>query len=125
MRLCAEYLSRLAHNGEIIQGWSYRDHALSVSRMSNPADEKTYLLWELSKTATEVRTFALITQMKVGIWLILRADLLPLRMIPQLDTIRTTAGLNLLTSYQAMTDLAKRVSQFYGPDWADRMNGAF
>jgi hypothetical protein len=53
----------------------------------------------------------------------LRADLLPIRMIPQLDTIRTTAGFNLLISYQTMTDLAKRVSQFYGPEWSDRMNG--
>jgi hypothetical protein len=123
MRLCAEYLSRVAHNGEIIQGWSYRDHTIALSRIRNPGDEKTYLLWELSRTATEVRVFALITRIKVAIWLLLRADLLPIRMIPQLDTIRTTAGFNLLTSYQTMTDLAKKVSHFYGPEWSDRMNG--
>jgi hypothetical protein len=124
MRLCAEYLSRVAHNGEIIQGWSYRDHTISRSTISNPGDEKTYLLWELSRNATEVRIFALITRLKVAVWLLLRADLLPMRMIPKLNTVRTTAGFNLLISYQGMTDLAKKVSQFYGPEWSDRMTGA-
>lgn len=124
MRLCAEYLGRAVHNCEIVQGWSYSDHSLSLARRGNPADEKTHLLGELSKAATEARLFAAITRLKVGFWLLLRLDLLPSSLIPRLDTIRTMAGLDLLASYQNMVDLAKKVSQFYGPDWVEKISAA-
>jgi len=124
MRLCAEYLGRAVHNCEVVQGWSYSDHSLSLARRRNPEDEKTYLLGELSKAATEVRLFAAITRLRVGVWLLLRVDLLPSSLIPRLDTIRTVAGIDLLPAYQNMVDLAKRVSQFYGPDWVERINAA-
>src|SRR5262249_52689303 len=124
MRLCWEYLSRVSHNCELLQGWSLHDHAVSASKVSNPADEKTYLLWDLSRTATEVRAFALVIRLKIGIWLLLRADLLPVPCIPRLGKIRATAGLDLLTTYQQVTDLAKKISQFYGPEWAERINSA-
>jgi len=122
MRLCVEYVSRASHNAEILQGWSYQDHAIAVSRSRNPADKKICLLWELSQTATEVRVFAFAVRLKIGLWLLLRLDLLPSRLIPKLCGVRTTAGLDLLVSYQKMTDLAKAASQFYGPDLADKIS---
>lgn len=124
MRLCAEYLGRLVHNCEVVQGWSYCDHSLSVATRRNPADEKTYLLWELARTATEVRLFAVLTRLKVGVWLLFRADLLPSFLAPRLDTIRTIAGFNIVAAYQNMIDLAKQVSQFYGPDWVEKIDAA-
>lgn len=121
MRLCAEYLSRVSHNGELLQGWGYHDHAISALKTVTPADEKTYLLRQLSETATEVRIFAVVRRMKLKIWLLARADLLPAPLIPTLGPIRKTDGVDLLVAYQRMIDLAKRLSEFYGPDWAERM----
>lgn len=124
MRLGAEYLARMAHNAEVVQGWSYSDHLVAVATRRNPADEKAYLLWELSKTATEVRISAQITRIEIAAWLLFRMYQLPLPLIPKLGAIRTAVGLDLLIEYQKMIDLARRVSQFYGPDWEERLNSA-
>ena len=124
MRLCAEYLARVAHNAEVVQGWSNRDHSEAYERQRNPADEKTYLLWQLAKTATEVRLFALITRLEVGVWLLLRLDLLPLSLVPRLDKVRTMGGADLLITYRNMIDLAKTVSHYYGPDWSEKLNAS-
>lgn len=123
--LFSEYASRAAHNAEIVQGWSYGDHTISRASMSNPADEKTYLLWDLSRTATEVRVVALALQWKVAIWLWLRVDLLPLSLVPRLGAFRATAGLDLISSYEKMASLAKTVSQFYGPEWVEKISAVF
>lgn len=121
MRLCAEYLSRVLHNSQVIQGWSEADHNLFNSRRSNPFDERVYLLWQLAETATEVRMYALIGRAKVGLWLLLRTDLLPVSLIPQLRAIRTAAGVDLVSQYQQLIDLAKKISQFYGPEWSEKI----
>ncbi len=124
MCLCAEYLARVAHNAEVVQGWSNHEHSESMSRLRNPADKKTYLLWELAKTATEIRLYTLVMRLEVGLWLVLRLDLLPLPLVPRLDRIRTVAGRDLMVAYRTMVDLAKQVSQFYGSDWAEKMDTA-
>jgi hypothetical protein len=110
------------HNGELLQRWGLHDHELEQSKGRHPADEKTYLLWELSKTATEVRAVALVMRLQVGSWLLLRADLLPIALIPCLHKVRRPFGIDILSDYQTMTDLAKQLSQFYGLDWAEKMS---
>lgn len=124
MRLCAEYLARVAHNAEVVQGWSNHEYFESLSRLRNPADEKTYLLWEIAKTATEIRLFALMMRVEVGFALVLRLDLLPLSLVPRIYKIRTVAGVDLLGTYKTMIDLVKQVSQFYGPEWPEKLNAA-
>jgi hypothetical protein len=121
-RLCAEHLSRMAHNAEIIQGWSYAAHSALSANVPNPADERTYLMFQISETATEIRVYTLIAQLQVGLWLALRADLLPLWLMPRLRGIRTTAGVDILTTYQRLTDLTKTVSRFYGPECSERIS---
>jgi hypothetical protein len=121
-RLCAEHLSRMAHNAEIIQGWSYEAHSVLSAKVQNPADEQTYLMFQISETATEIRVYTLIAQFQVRLWLALRADLLPLWLMPRLHGIRTTAGVDVLTTYQRLTDLTKSVSRFYGPECTERIN---
>jgi hypothetical protein len=121
-RLCAEHLSRMAHNAEIIQGWSYAAHSVLSANLPNPADERTYLMFQISETATEIRVYTLIAQLQVGLWLALRADLLPLWLMPRLRSIRTTAGVDILTTYQRLTDLTKTVSRFYGPECSERIS---
>jgi hypothetical protein len=66
-RLCAEHLSRMAHNAEIIQGWSYAAHSVLSANLPNPADERTYLMFQISETATEIRVYTLIAQLQVGL----------------------------------------------------------
>jgi hypothetical protein len=124
MRLCAEYLARMAHNAEVTQGWSNRDHSEASSKQRSFADEKTHLLWQLAKTATEVRLFVLIARLEVGVWLLLRLDLLPLSLVPRLDKVRTIGGADLLVAYRNMIDLAKTVSHYYGPDWSEKLNAS-
>jgi hypothetical protein len=121
-RLCAEHLSRMAHNAEILQGWSYAAHTVLSVNVPNPADERTYLMFQISETATEIRVYTLIAQLQVGLWLALRADLLPLWLMPRLRGIRTTAGVDILTTYQRLTDLTKTVSRFYGPESSERIS---
>jgi hypothetical protein len=121
-RLCAEHLSRMAHNAEIIQGWSYAAHTVLSANAPNPADERTYLMFQISETATEIRVYTLIARLQVGLWLALRADLLPLWLMPRLRGIRTTAGVDILTTYQRLTDLTKTVSRFYGPECSERIS---
>jgi hypothetical protein len=125
MWLFSEYASRASHNAEIVQGWSYGDHSICRASVPHPGDEKTYLLWELSRTATEVRIVALVLRFKVATWLLLRADLLPASLLPSLAMFRTTAGLDLISSYEKMASLAKTVSQFYGPEWAEKIHDLF
>src|SRR6185312_16207854 len=43
-RLCAEHLSRMAHNAEVIQGWSYAEYAALNAKSVSPADEHTHLM---------------------------------------------------------------------------------
>jgi hypothetical protein len=112
----------MAHNAEIIQGWSYAAHSVLSANVPNPADEQTYLMFQISETATEIRVYTLIAQLQVGLWLALRADLLPLWLMPRLRSIRTTAGVDILTTYQRLTDLTKTVSRFYGPECSERIS---
>lgn len=124
MRLCAEYLARVAHNAEVVQGWSNHEHSESMSRLRNPADPKTYLLWDLAKLATEIRIYTLVMRMELGFWLFLRLEFLPPALVPRLDRMRTVGGHDFLVVYKTMVDLAKEVSQFYGPDWAEKIGAA-
>lgn len=121
-RLCAEHLSRMAHNAEVIQGWSYAEYAALNTKPASPADERTHLMFQISETATEIRIYTLIAQIKVGLWLALRADLLPLWLMPALGGVRTTAGIDILAVYHRLTDLTKAVSQLYGPECSERIS---
>jgi hypothetical protein len=124
-RLCAEHLSRMAHNAEVIQGWSQTAHSmlanLSDPMLSNPMDERLSLMSQVAETATEIRIYTLIARFQVGLWLALRADLLPLWLMPRLRGIRNTAGSDILTTYQQLTSLTKSVSRFYGPECSERI----
>ena len=122
-RLFAEYLSRIAHNAEIIQGWSYTAHSILLSaKGSDPSDERAYLMFQISETATEIRIYTLMAQLQVGSWLVLRADLLPLWLMPQLSGIRKTGGADILATYQHLTRLTKAASQLYGPECCERIS---
>jgi len=121
IRLCAEYLSRVSHNGQVIQGWSQTEYSLLKSRLSNPCDERVLLLWQLVEAATEMRMYTLIARAKVGLWLLLRADLLPVRFIPQLCDVRNAAGVNLVSAYRELIALAKEISQLYDPHWSEKI----
>lgn len=120
-RLCAEHLSRMAHNAEVIQGWSYVEYAAITSQSGSTQNEHTRLMFQISEAATEIRIYTLIARLKVGVWLALRADLLPLWLMPGLRGVRTTAGIDILTVYQRLTDLTKAVSLLYGPDCSERI----
>jgi hypothetical protein len=121
-RLLAEHLSRMAHNAEIIQGWSYAAHAILSSKISDPADEQAYLMFQITETATEIRIYTLIARFQVALWLGLRADLLPLWLMPQLCGVRKPAGVDILSIYQHLTKLTKAVSRFYGPECSERIS---
>lgn len=121
MRLCAEHLSRMAHNAEIIQGWGRAEYANRLAHSPNPADERAHLMYQISEAATEVRIYTLIVQLYVGLWLVLRADLLPLSLMPSLNDIRKSAGVDLLASYKELTELAKAGSRLYGSESSERI----
>jgi len=120
-RLCAEHLSRMAHNAEVIQGWSHTAQSKLDAKGSGPAEEHAQLMRQIGETATEIRIYTLIAQMQVGLWLALRADLLPMWVMPRLRGIRTTGGVDILTSYQKLTQLTKAVSRFYGTECSERI----
>jgi hypothetical protein len=122
IRLCAEHLSRMAHNAEIIQGWSHTAHTFLKAKISDPYDERVCLMFQITETATEIRVYTFITRLQVGLWLVLRADLLPLWLMPQLRGIRTTAGADILATYQQLTSLTKTVSRIYGPECSERIS---
>jgi len=121
-RLCAEHLSRMAHNAEVIQGWSQATHAVLSANISNLADERTQLMLKIAETATEIRIFALIARLQAWLWLALRADLLPLWLMPRLRGIRLPAGVDILTTYRHLATLTKSVSRFYGPECSARIS---
>ncbi len=121
-RLCAEHLSRMAHNAEVIQGWSHTEHTMLAAKGSDSADEQTRLMHQIAETATEIRIYALIAQLRVGTWLALRADLLPLWLMPRLRSVRSSAGVDILATYQQLTCLTKTVSRFYGPECSERIS---
>jgi hypothetical protein len=110
----------MAHNAEVIQGWSQAAHAM-LSESIPDSDERVVLMSQVSETATEIRIYSLIARMQVGLWLALRADLLPLGLMPRLLRVRTTAGSDILTTYQQLTSLTKSVSRFYGPECSERI----
>jgi hypothetical protein len=120
-RLCAEHLSRMAHNAEVIQGWSQAACAMLSESLPHSAAERLALMSQVSETATEIRIYALIARLQVGLWLALRADLLPLGLMPRLRGVRNTAGSDILTTYQQLTVLTKSVSRFYGPECSERI----
>ena len=121
IRLCAEHLSRMAHNAEIIQGWSRAEYTYLLSHSLNPGDERAHLMFQISEAATEVRIYTLIAQLRVCLWLALRADLFPLWMMPTLDGIRKSAGVDVLATYKQLTELAKLGSRLYGSDSSERI----
>jgi len=120
-RLCAEHLSRMAHNAEIIQGWSHAAYAMLSESLVDPADERLALMSQVTEAATEIRIYSLFARMQVGLWLALRADLLPLGLMPRLRGVRNTAGSDILATYQQLTSLTKPVSRFYGPECSERI----
>jgi hypothetical protein len=121
-RLLAEHLSRMAHNAEIIQGWSQTACSALRGKAPDSADERTQLMLQIAETATEIRICTFVARLRVGLWLALRADLLPLWLMPPLRGVRTTAGADILTTYQHLTQLTKAVSRFYGPDCSERIS---
>ena len=121
-RLCAEHLSRMAHNAEIIQGWSHAACSMLRAKGHDSADERVRLMIQIAETATEIRICTFVARLRVGMWLALRADLLPLWLMPPLRGLRTSAGADILTSYQHLTQLTKTVSQYYGPDCSERIS---
>ncbi len=121
-RLCAEHLSRMAHNAEVIQGWSHAAHMVLSTNVSAPSDERASLMFQISETATEIRICTVLARVQVGLWLVLRADVLPLWLMPQLRGIRIIAGADILASYQNLIRLTKTVSRFYGPECSERIS---
>src|SRR4029077_10864086 len=51
IRFCAEHLSRMAHNAEIIQGWSHIEHTLLSAKVPNPSDERIRLIFQITEAA--------------------------------------------------------------------------
>ena len=121
-RLCAEHLSRMAHNAEIIQGWSQAACSTLRAKGLGSAEEHVRLMLQIAETATEIRICAFAARLRVGLWLALRADLLPLWLMPPLRGVRTAAGADLLTTYQQLTQMTIKVSHYYGPDCSERIS---
>ena len=66
-------------------------------------------MFQISETATEIRIYTLMAKLQVGSWLVLRADLLPLWLMPQLSGVCKTGGEDILAIYQHLTKLTKAV----------------
>jgi hypothetical protein len=98
LRLYLEIIRRMAHNSKVLV-----EYAATEKNHADPG--RAALASALQEKAIEVRLYALLTGLKIRLWLLLRADFL--RLTPVLAELRTVGEINGLHCYAALKGTAE------------------
>ena len=95
MRLYLEVMQRMSHNAKLLV-----EYADAEKRSADP--RRVDLASTLQERAVEVRLYAMLTGIKLRLWLLLRSDVLQ----PVLARLRTAADIDGLKTYDALKTAA-------------------
>ncbi|MGA7381332.1 MAG: hypothetical protein WBX03_10810 [Terriglobales bacterium] len=99
IHLYVALVHRMAHNAAVLIDWANRE--------AEGGDEQaTMLAHELQQIAVEVRLYALLTMMKLRLWLLLRLDSWQVLPAPSLYEVREVGGILGLESYDRLKTAA-------------------
>lgn len=121
IRLVREYLRRIAHNVEVIQLWVAGEYEVIKHKNQDAYSEKDSLVVEALQLAVDLRVYALVACVKVWVWTVLRLQRWPLIWPPQLTDLQVQGGVNVLTKYRRLTEVAGALSLSYGKAYHDRL----
>jgi hypothetical protein len=99
IHLYVAFVHRMAHNAAVLIEWANRE--------AEGGDEQAALLArDLQQIAVEVRLYALLTMIKLRLWLLLRLDSWQVLPAPSLYEVREVGGILGLESYDRLKTAA-------------------
>jgi hypothetical protein len=122
LHLALEYLRRVGHNAEIIQTWAgalYENIRCKPRENFTPRD---YLIWEVLEVATEVRICQAAAMLKISLWVLFRAQLWPMWVVPRLPTLRMLGEADLVKKYQILVEGSTSLSRTYGQEYYEQLS---
>lgn len=125
LHLAQEYLRRVAHNAEVIQGWMAEEYEGIRHKTEEEFSPKDRLVQELLRVSTDLRLCSFAALVQVGVWKMLRLHLWPMRFVPRLPNLRVVCGFDVIGTYQKLRELTGSLSLAYGQGYYERMNAAF
>jgi hypothetical protein len=124
LHLALEYLRRVGHNAEIIQTWAgalYEDIRYKPRKNFTPRD---YLIWEVLEVSTEIRICHASAMLKISLWVLFRAHLWPMGVVPRISLLRMMGETDLVKKYQVLVESSTSLSRTYGPEYYEQLSVA-
>jgi hypothetical protein len=112
LRLYLEVIRRMSHNSKVLV-----EYAAAERASADP--ERARIAAALQEKAIEVRLYALLTGLRIQLWLAVRTDIL--HMVPALAPLRTVAEINGLCAYAALKATAEATFTALPQDERDKM----
>ena len=117
-----EHLMRMSHNAHILLEWSNAELKREIVGQ-NEADSECYrdCARRLHTAAVEFRLYAVLSRIKINMWLAFRTQAwLPLS-APSLADLSQVAGLRFFTLYSNLTRAVSELGRHYGNEFRDEL----
>jgi hypothetical protein len=115
--LTLEYYGRMAHNAQLLQEWAANELRKSWKTRNR---EVIGTSRELNNVCIEFRTHALMTRIRLHLWLF-RTKALPFISIPFLAEARRIDSFDLIYSYERIKQAAEKLSRTCGSSYQGQL----
>jgi|SRR6185312_16340374 len=122
-----EYMKRMAHNANVLLEWSNAELNRTIvgKQVDDGRPEYLEAARKLHSAATEFRLYALLSLIKIQLWLVFRTRAWMPFAAPSLAELRQVCGMRFYSLYSNLTDAAADLGQFYGVEFRDELNRAW
>jgi hypothetical protein len=117
-----EHLTRMSHNAHILLEWSNAELKREIVGQSEEYSEcYRDCARQLHAAALEFRLYALLSRIKINLWLVFRTQTwLPLAP-PSLANLSQVCGLRFFTLYSNLTRAVSELGRHYGTEFRDEL----
>jgi hypothetical protein len=123
-RLAYEYLKRLSHNASVVQVWGADLYETIRFKSRETLTDQDYLIWEMVELSTELRMYSMVALAMVWLWIALRMHLWPLRLTPQLSSLRVMGNVDMVRKYRRLVRVTSELASTYGEEYRGQIIAA-
>ncbi len=122
-----EYMRRMAHNANVLLEWSNAElnRTMVGKQVDDDSPEYIEAARKLHAAATEFRLYALLSLVKIQLWLIFRTRAWLPFAPPSMAELRQVCGMRFYALYTNLTDAASSLGQCYGVEFREELNRAW
>jgi hypothetical protein len=122
-----EYMKRMAHNANVLLEWSNAElnRTMVGKQVEDDSPEYIEAARKLHAAATEFRLYALLSLIKIQLWLVFRTRTWLPFAPPSLAELRQVCGMRFHALYSNLTDAASSLGQYYGVEFREELSRAW